>query len=307
MPDPEPLEPLPLEPLEPLDLGIESLTDSVGDPMIAIVQDPTQVVLQRARYHDYRLQPRMRGPKMPFPPETSGPTFPPVGPQVAQALFDRPSPARLQVQGFQTSEHLPVTLRQVLLREQPKILRAFKGVIAFRLQTAVFCLTHPIDRLGHVLHDVVAVVDDLGPRPRKILPGRSNKRVPHVHGHRLNARLLTHGEIFIVGVLARFLRSSAMNSTVPRSRSLTSVIYVWPLATAFSSVPRYRMIRRFLACRPRCTARSIMPQASSQLIRSKRVAPRTSASRSVSMACFSKAKLKRAPSRAQGTPTRRMP
>ena len=101
---------------------------------------------------------------MPFPPETSGPTFPPVGPQVAQVLFDRPSPARLQVQGFQTSEHLPVTLRQVLLREQPKILGAFKGVIAFRLQTAVFCLTPFIDRLGHVLHDVVAVVDDLAIR-----------------------------------------------------------------------------------------------------------------------------------------------
>lgn len=48
-------------------------------------------------------------------------------------------------------------------------------------------------------------------------------------------------------------------------------------------------------------------EASSQLMRSSRVAPVMSASSSTSMACRSKARVKRAPGVAQGTWTRRMP
>jgi hypothetical protein len=53
---------------------------------------------------------------------------------------------------------------------------------------------------------------------------------------------------------------------------------------AFSSIPRREITRRFLAFRPRATARSMTCQASSQLSFSNRDAPRTSASRRVSIA-----------------------
>src|SRR5262249_10190066 len=67
------------------------------------------------------------------------------------------------------------------------------------------------------------------------------------------------------------------------------------------------MTRRFLARSPRATARSMRCQASSQLMRSNRVLPKMSASSKTSMACRSKAMVKRELGKAQGTLTRRMP
>ena len=97
-----------------------------------------------------------------------------------------------------------------------------------------------------------------------------------------------------------FLRSAAMYSTVPRFRSHTKVTYRCRLAKDFSSTPRREITRRFLACSPRATARSITCQASCQLRFSNRDAPRTSASKRVSIACLSKGSVNLAPGRAQG-------
>ena len=86
------------------------------------------------------------------------------------------------------------------------------------------------------------------------------------------------------------LRSSPMHSTVPASRSFTSVRYLCPFAVAVPSIPSRRTTRDpFAAC-----PRSRMCQASFQGMRKVPFAPSTSDSRRTSIAKRSNIAVKRA-------------
>ncbi len=80
---------------------------------------------------------------------------------MAQTLRDRPGPAGLEVAGAQQREAVLVTFGQVLRGVQPQVLAASKAVVADRVERPVLLLADGVHRGGQVLHDLVAVEDDL--------------------------------------------------------------------------------------------------------------------------------------------------
>ena len=63
----------------------------------------------------------MCGPGEPFLQEPPGPTLLGIVPQGAQALFDGPSPAHLEIQLFERLQGGAMLVREVLLTVEPEL------------------------------------------------------------------------------------------------------------------------------------------------------------------------------------------
>src|SRR5680860_1457662 len=113
-----------------LDAGVEALRAGVGDAVREVGQQPRLVALQRLRRFDDRLQPRVGGPEVPAFEVFGAPAAALVGPEVTQALLDRPRPAGLQVGGPQDGEAVLLTVGQIFGRVQPQVLRAGQALVA---------------------------------------------------------------------------------------------------------------------------------------------------------------------------------
>ena len=80
-----------------LDLRVQPFARGIGNLMVAVGQHVRQVALQHPSYAHYRLQLRMRRPKIPLLPEPHCPSFAPILPQDPQTLLDGPGPTRFQL------------------------------------------------------------------------------------------------------------------------------------------------------------------------------------------------------------------
>src|SRR3972149_4334313 len=96
--------------LDGLDLGVEALTDGVGDAVSEEGHDVRQVALDQPRGVDDRRQARVGGPEVPPPPVAVGPADSGVVPQLAQALLERPGARRFQRSGLEPREPRPTLL-----------------------------------------------------------------------------------------------------------------------------------------------------------------------------------------------------
>src|SRR3989304_4874005 len=173
--------------LDGLDLGVEALTDRVGDPVGEERHDVGQVALDQAGGFDHGRQARVGGPEVPPLPVALGPADSGVVPELTQALLERPGPRRFQRGGLELGEPLPVLLRQILLGIQPEVLGPGQRRVPRRRQGAVFAFPHVVDGLSHVRHDVVAVEDHLGLGRGHVGADSLDVGLPHVQGDRLDA------------------------------------------------------------------------------------------------------------------------
>src|SRR4030042_5247825 len=169
-----------------LDLGINSLTDSIGDSMPEVRKHVLEVTMERSSCLDDGLQSRMGCPKIPPLEMSRGPSFSGIAPEVPETLFDCPCPSGLQVAGLQPFKTLPVLLREVLLAVKPKILRLSQRLVSHLLQRPMLSLAHRVHGLTHMGHQMVTIKNNLVLRLRHIALCRSNIRVPNIHGHSLN-------------------------------------------------------------------------------------------------------------------------
>src|SRR4030066_1543389 len=97
-----------------LDLGINSLTDSIGDSMPEVRKHILKVTMERSSCLDDGLQSRMGCPKIPPLEMSRSPSFPSIMPEIPEALFNCPCPSGLQVAGLQPLKALPVLLWKIL-------------------------------------------------------------------------------------------------------------------------------------------------------------------------------------------------
>ena len=88
----------------------------------------------------------------------------------------------------------------------------------------MFLPANLVYHLAHMLHDVEAVVDDLVCRIWYVLNCSLEVRFPHVHDHGLDALDLLRRELLVKSSRLSVLRSCVTNSTVPSSRSQTTVM-----------------------------------------------------------------------------------
>src|SRR4030043_1994067 len=117
-----------------LDLGIHSLTDSIGDAIPKVGQHILKVTMERSSGLDDGLQSRMSCPKVPPLEMSRGPSFSGIAPEVPETLFNCPCPSGLQVAGLHPLKAFPVLLREVLLTVKPKILRLSQRLVSPLLQ-----------------------------------------------------------------------------------------------------------------------------------------------------------------------------
>src|SRR4030042_2954508 len=169
-----------------LDLGINPLTDSIGNSILKVRKHILKVTMKRASCLDDRLQSRMGCPKVPPLEMSRSPSFPSIMPEIPEALFDRPCPSGLQVAGLQPLKALPVLLWKILFTVKPKILRFDQRLVSHLLQRPMLSLAHRVHGLTHMGHQMVPIKDNLPFRLRHIALCRSNIRVPNIHGHSLN-------------------------------------------------------------------------------------------------------------------------
>src|SRR4030067_2494717 len=97
-----------------LDLGINSLTDSIGYSMPEVRKHILKVTMERSSCLDDGLQSRMGCPEVPPLEMSRSPSFPGIVPEVPETLFNRPCPSGFQVAGLQPLKTPPVPLREGL-------------------------------------------------------------------------------------------------------------------------------------------------------------------------------------------------
>src|SRR4030042_5928257 len=183
-----------------LDLGINSLTDSIGDSMPEVRKHILKVTMERSSCLDDGLQSRMGCPKVPPLEMTRGPSFSGIAPEVPETLFNCPCPSGLQVAGLQPLTALPVLLREVLLTVKPKILRLSQRLVSHLLQRPMLSLALRVHGLTHMGHQMVTIKNNLLLRLRHIAPRRGNVGVPNIHGHGLNCLPLLLRKPLIIAI-----------------------------------------------------------------------------------------------------------
>lgn len=93
-------------------------------------------------------------------------------------------------------------VRKILFPVEPEVSRALEPVVFLPHEFAVLLLAQSVHRFAHVLHDVEPVMDDLSSRSGHMLERGLEVGLPHVHGHRLDARQLRLGELEVVSLKA---------------------------------------------------------------------------------------------------------
>src|SRR5680860_775126 len=91
-----------------LDAGVQAFGAGVGDRVGEVGQQSRLVTLQCLGGVDDRFQPGVGGPEVPAFEVLGAPAAALVGPEVTQALLDRPRPAGLQVGGAEDGEAVPL-------------------------------------------------------------------------------------------------------------------------------------------------------------------------------------------------------
>src|SRR5680860_964232 len=117
-----------------LDAGVQAFGAGVGDRVGEVGQQARLVALERLGGVDDRLEPGVGGPEVPAFEVLGRPAATLVGPEVPQALLDRPGPGGLQITGAQDGEPVGVLGGEVLIRVQPQVLRPGQGLVAGRGQ-----------------------------------------------------------------------------------------------------------------------------------------------------------------------------
>src|SRR3990172_1197358 len=144
-----------------LDLGINSLTDSIGYSMPEVRKHILKVTMERSSCLDDGLQSRMGCPKVPPLEMSRSPSFPGIAPEVPETLFNRPGPSGFQVAGLQPFKALPVLLRKVFLTVKPRILRLGQRLVSHLLQRPMLSLAHRVHGLTYMGHQMVTIKDNL--------------------------------------------------------------------------------------------------------------------------------------------------
>src|SRR4030042_1902408 len=216
-----------------LDLGINSLTDSIGDSMPEVRKHVLEVTMERSSCLDDGLQSRMGCPKIPPLEMSRGPSFSGIAPEVPETLFNCPCPSGLQGAGLQPLKALPVLLREVLLTVKPKILRLSQRLVSHLLQRPMLSLAHRVHGLTHMGHQMVTIKNNLVLRLRHIAPRRGNVGVPNIRGHarcplannpRLTARSMRcHASSQLIRKIRVAPRMSHSRSTSIANRSNNTV------------------------------------------------------------------------------------
>ena len=168
------------------DLAVEAFGYRIGDRMVTVRDHVVELSCQHPRDGLDRLQPAANGPCVPAIEESPRPAFGLVGSEVPQILFDGPGPGRLQVGPAKLTQFRTPLWRHVLFGGDPEVPRPLEAIVSVLKEQAVLAPPHDVDGLGHVLHDVEAIEDDLGSGKRDGFEGGLDVGFPHVHGHGLD-------------------------------------------------------------------------------------------------------------------------
>jgi len=166
--------------LDRLDLGIEPLTDGVGDLVTKIVQNLRQILAKHPGFLYHRSKARMSCPEKPRFKMTDRPAHPMISPQIAKALFDRPC-LWFQVQPLQASPSFLVALGEVFPRVQPDVLGSAQRLVPRSLHHPVLFLPNLTDSLYHMAHEMIAIKSNLLFDIWDLLPKRGQIEVPDIH------------------------------------------------------------------------------------------------------------------------------
>ena len=139
-----------------------------------------------AGHRNHRLQLAVRGPELPFLPESQRVAVRAFAPQLAQALFHGPRPGCLELHRSQRREVVGANGGHVFLGSEPQVPRTEQRRVAFNAQASIFSATHEIQRPQQALHNVEPVEYDLVPGVSNSGNRRFDVRLPHVHADSFN-------------------------------------------------------------------------------------------------------------------------
>src|SRR5215207_1529949 len=139
------------------DLGVQALRHGVSDAMMEIGHYIGQVTSDQLGRLDHGRNPAMRGPEVPTLPETLGPAYSLIVPQLAQGFLECPGPRSLEFHGLDRLEMRFGSLRHILLAVEPQVLALGQRGVALTHQRLVLAFPDLIHSLEHMAHDVEAI------------------------------------------------------------------------------------------------------------------------------------------------------
>ena len=173
--------------LHPLDLRVQALGTRVGHAEDIGVEDADQLVPNRLRHLDHRLDAAALRPVQPSVPGLSCPGACLVAPDVPSGFLQGPSTRSFEGAVLQGTEALELLACQGFRFLEPDVLGALEALVTVLHELAILLPTHLVDSIAEVLHDVESIEGDLPLRIGYMPCGREDVGLPHVHAHGLEA------------------------------------------------------------------------------------------------------------------------
>jgi hypothetical protein len=168
-------------------LVVESLNEAERDLIfwLAVSGDSIPMTLYHFSEFLVRLQALPFQAGLPVIEEAPRPSFPLVAPQLAERFLQQVGGIEALVGRQKRLQGLPAIQRQVLVAAQQDILLALDVAPLRACKPGVFALSHCVERLTQMTHDVELVQQD--GRLGRFIVRRVAKRLPHVHHRQTDA------------------------------------------------------------------------------------------------------------------------